>query len=212
MPDDVDAIAEEIEERDLGRIMAFTDGVIAVAITLLVLNIEVPELPAGAGEPELVEALYDLLPSLAAYLLSFALIGRFWVLHHRLFETLRAFDSTLMVLNLLFLALIALMPFATDLSDRYGKQGIAAAVFGATIGLAALVHWAMARYCLHHGFVREEHLKHMDEEASRAALSISVIFLVSVPLAFIHPLFAQVLWLSTFFFRSPLVKSLRGRT
>lgn len=209
--DDVEAIAEDIEERDLSRIVAFTDGVMAVAITLLVLNIEVPELPKGAGEPELVDALYDLLPSLAAYVLSFALIGRFWVLHHRLFETLRAFDSVLMALNLLFLALIALMPFATDLSDRYGKQGIASAVFGLTIGLAALTHWFMARYCLRHGFVREKHLADMDEEASHAALTISAIFLVSVPLAFIHPLFAQVLWLSTFFFRSPIVKSLRGQ-
>lgn len=201
---------EDIEERDLGRIVAFTDGVMAVAITLLVLNIEVPELPKSAGEADLVDALYDLLPSLASYVLSFALIGRFWVLHHRLFETLRAFDGVLMTLNLIFLALIALMPFATALADRYGEDGIAQAVFGATIGLAALTHWTMARYSLRKGFVHEKHLAHMDEEASHAALTISAIFLISVPLAFVHPFVAQLLWLSTFFFRSSLVKSLRG--
>jgi uncharacterized membrane protein len=200
-----------VEERDLSRIVAFTDGVMAVAITLLVLNIEVPELPSGAGEPELTDALYDLLPTLGAYALSFALIGRFWVLHHRLFETLRAFDSVLMTLNLLFLSLIALMPFATDLSDRYGKQSIAAAVFGATIGLAALVHWVMARYSLRNGFVHDRHLERVDEEASHAALMISGIFLLSVPFAFVAPLVAQALWLSTFFFRSTLLRRLRGR-
>jgi uncharacterized membrane protein len=196
----------EVEERDLGRIVAFTDGVMAVAITLLVLNIEVPQLPAGAGEEDLTEALYDLLPTIGAYALSFALIGRFWVLHHRLFETLRAFDGMLMALNLLFLALIALVPFSTDLSDRYGEQSIAAAVFGATIGLAALVHWCMARYSLQHGFVHERHLRYMDIVASRAALVISGVFLLSVPFAFVHPRLAQVLWISTFFFRARIVR------
>jgi TMEM175 potassium channel family protein len=198
-----------VEERDLGRIMAFTDGVMAVAITLLVLNIDVPELPFGAGESELVDALYDLLPSVGAYALSFALIGRFWVLHHRLFETLRAFDGVLMTLNLLFLALIALVPFATDLSDRYGKQSIAAAVFGLTIGLAALVHWLMARYSLRKGFVHERHLQRLDAEASAAALLVSGVFLLSVPLAFVAPLVALALWVSTFFLRSPLLRRLR---
>lgn len=200
-----------VEERDLSRIVAFTDGVMAVAITLLVLNIKVPELPTGSGERELVDALYDLLPTLAAYALSFALIGRFWVLHHRLFETLRAFDSILMALNLLFLALIALVPFSTELSDRYGKQSVAAAVFGLTIGLAALVHWVMARYSLRQGFVHERHLARLDAEASRAALLISGTFLLSVPFAFVAPEAAQLLWLSTFFLRSPLLRRLRGR-
>jgi uncharacterized membrane protein len=200
-----------VEERDLSRIVAFTDGVMAVAITLLVLNIEVPQLPSGSGERELVDALYDLLPTLGAYALSFALIGRFWVLHHRLFETLRAFDSVLMGLNLLFLALIALVPFATELSDRYGQQSVAAAVFGATIGLAGLVHWSMARYSLEKGFVQERHLPRMDVDASHAALLISLIFLVSVPFAFVAPEVAQVLWLSTFFFRSPLIRRLLRR-
>ena len=70
--------------------MAFTDGVMAVAITLLVLNIEVPEVPPD----QLNEALRDLLGSVGAYVLSFALVGRFWVVHHSMFETLRAFDGT----------------------------------------------------------------------------------------------------------------------
>src|ERR687895_1562872 len=112
--------------RDLGRIAAFTDGVMAVAITLLVLNLEVPTVPKG----ELDDALVDLIPSLIAYLLAFALVGRFWVIHHRLFETLRAFDSRLMTLNLAFLTLIVLVPFSTALFDRYTQEPIAAAVLG----------------------------------------------------------------------------------
>ena len=107
-----------MERTDLGRIMAFTDGVMAVAITLLVLNLEVPR---SAGD-DLGEKLVDLVPSVLAYLLAFALVGRFWVIHHNLFETLRRFDGTLMGLNLLFLGTIAIVPFATDLFDRYTSE------------------------------------------------------------------------------------------
>ena len=114
--------------------MAFTDGVMAVAITLLVLNIEVPDVPSD----QLVSQLDNLLPSLGAYALSFALVGRFWVIHHRLFETLREFDGRLMAMNLVFLALIVLLPFSTALMDHYDTEPSAAAIFGATVGLASL--------------------------------------------------------------------------
>jgi len=79
-----------IEGRDLGRVAAFTDGVMAVAITLLVLNIDVPRERPG---DRLGDALVDLLPSLGAYALAFALVGRFWVIHHNLFEKLRNFTG-----------------------------------------------------------------------------------------------------------------------
>ena len=122
-----------MERTDLGRIVAFTDGVMAVAITLLVLNIEVPDLSDSstlAEEPRRPRA-----ESSLRYALAFALVGRYWVIHHNSFETLRAFDGTLMGLNLVFLALIALMPFATDLFDRYTDEPLAAAVFGAVLAL-----------------------------------------------------------------------------
>jgi uncharacterized membrane protein len=191
----------EAESRDLGRVIAFTDGVMAVAITLLVLNIEVPVLPSSAGETELVDALVDLLPSLGAYALSFALVGRYWVIHHRLFAPLRSFDGTLMGLNLLFLALIALVPFSTDLSDRYGEEPIAAAVFAATIGLAGLVHWLMATHILRAGHVHD-HLRHRTERsASKANLLLTLVFFGSIPLAFIDPRISAVMWTGTLILR-----------
>jgi uncharacterized membrane protein len=189
------------EGRDLSRVVAFTDGVMAVAITLLVLNIEVPILPESAGEDELVDELVELLPSLAAYALSFALIGRYWVIHHRLFEGLRSFDGLLMTLNLLFLALIALMPFATDLSDRYGEEPIAAAIFGFTVGSAGLVHWLMARHILRAGHAHDWHLPRMQRSAGRGSLLITLVFFSSVPLAFIDPRIAAVMWTATLVLR-----------
>jgi uncharacterized membrane protein len=199
-----------MERTDLGRIMAFTDGVMAVAITLLVLNIEVPDLPTGRQD-ELGEELVDLLPSLAAYLLSFALVGRFWMIHHRLFETVRAFDGTLVALNLGFLALIALVPFAADLVDRYGEEPLADAVFGVVLGLAALTHWTMVRHVLRRDYVHEHARGDAAPFGGSVALVFTGLFLISVPVAFVSTGLAQALWVSTILARYPL-RRLGGRS
>ncbi|HEY6776439.1 MAG TPA: TMEM175 family protein [Thermoleophilaceae bacterium] len=192
-----------MERTDLGRIVAFSDGVMAVAITLLVLNIDVPHLPSGR-EDELDDELFDLLPSLAAYALAFALVGRYWVIHHGFFERLRAFDGTLMTLNLVFLALIALMPFSTELVDRYSDEPISAAVFGATLGLAALVHLRMVRHVLTREFVRPHERGVPEPFGGAIALTLAVVFLLSVPAAFLSTLLAKLMWLSTIVLRYPL--------
>jgi uncharacterized membrane protein len=193
--------------RDLSRIAAFTDGVMAVAITLLVLNIEVPRLPAGQ---DLGDALVDLLPSLGAYVLAFALVGRFWVIHHNLFEKLRGFDPTLMFLNLSFLALIVLVPFSAELYDTYTSEPLAAAVLGATLGLAAMAHWAMTAHVVSHGFIHEQHREETEPFASPAGLGFTAAFLLSVPAAFLTVHLAEALWISTSVMHYPL-RRLGGR-
>jgi uncharacterized membrane protein len=186
--------------RSVARISAFTDGVMAVAITLLVLNLEVPTLSAGES---LGDALVDELPSVGAYLLAFVLVGRFWVLHHNLFERLIGFDRSLMTFNLGFLALIVLMPFSTDLYDAYTHEGLAAAVLGGTLGLAALVHWSMNEYVLRHGLAHDEHRTEL-QTGRPVGLGLSAIFLLSVPAAFVNVHLAEALWISTVALRYPL--------
>jgi len=196
-----------VDQRDLGRIAAFTDGVMAVAITLLVLNVEVPHLKPGQS---LGDALVDLLPSLGAYALAFALVGRFWVIHHNLFEKLHGFDRTLMALNLLFLALIVLVPFSAELYDTYTSRPLAAAVLGGTLGLAALVHGSMTAHVLRRGFVHEEH-RPETAPGLTVGLGLTAVFLLSVPAAFLSVHIAEALWVSTVVLRYPL-RRLGGRT
>jgi TMEM175 potassium channel family protein len=191
-------------ERDLSRIVAFTDGVMAVAITLLVLNIEVPQV---ASNEELVDRLDDLVPDLLAYALSFALVGRFWVIHHNFFETLRSFDATLRTLNLLFLGLIALVPFSTDLVDHYGDEPIAAAIFGATMGFAALTHWSMIAHTLRVKLVHDHRRPETEPFGSKAALAFSAIFFLSVPVAFVSTTAAAVMWVASIAARYPLTRA-----
>jgi uncharacterized membrane protein len=187
-----------VTERALSRIGAFSDSVMAVAITLLVLNLQVPTLEHGQS---LGNALVDLLPSLGAFVLAFALVGRFWVIHHNLFEKLRDFDSTLMLLNLAFLAFIVLIPFSAELYDTYTDHGLAAAVLGANLGLAALVHSCMTAHVVRAGLVHEERRA---ETHPTVGIGITATFLLSVPAAFLSVHIAEALWTSTVVVRYPL--------
>ena len=121
---------------------AFSDGVFAVAITLLALNIKVPSLD-NLGEGGLLPALLALWPSLLAYVTSFATILIMWLNHDQLFEQIRRKDHTLLVLNGLLLLVVTLFPFPTALLAEYLAHGgtnarLAAAVYSAFSVVMAL--------------------------------------------------------------------------
>lgn len=121
------------------RLEAFSDGVIAVAITLLVLNIDVPPLKSGET---LAHGLADQWPFYAAYVTSFLTIGIIWVNHHVMIGRLREADHGILFINLLLLMSIAILPFATNLMATYLResngQHLAAAVYSGAFLLMAL--------------------------------------------------------------------------
>ncbi|HEX5469113.1 MAG TPA: TMEM175 family protein [Gaiellaceae bacterium] len=131
---------------ETGRLEAFSDGVFAIATTLLVLEIAVPHLE----EPgELGQALLDLWPSYLAYATSFLTIGIMWVNHHTVFRQLREADFRFLYLNLGLLMLIAFVPFPTVLLADYawGGNGREAAItYGVTMTITALLFNALWRY------------------------------------------------------------------
>lgn len=120
------------------RIEAFSDGVFAIAITLLVLTLQVPEVHG-----RLWHALLNEWPQFAGYLTSFAIIGIMWVNHHSMFRTIVRSDRLLLFLNLLLLLWMAMLPFPTNLIARYLGDGgtdaaVAEAVYSANLTLAAI--------------------------------------------------------------------------
>ena len=127
------------ENKETGRVEAFSDGVFAIAITLLVLNIQVPhDLPVGKS---LAGALIDQWPTYLAFVTSFATIGIMWINHHRLFTHIRRSDNTLLVLNGLLLMGITVVPFPTALLAAYighPDEQVAALVYGGTLVLIAI--------------------------------------------------------------------------
>jgi len=121
------------------RLEAFSDGVLAVAITLLVLELRVP--PIG-GHSTLAHALLAQWPQYAAYVTSFLTIGIIWINHHAMIGRLREADRTILALNLLLLLTIGVLPFATDLMATYLKQSrgqhLAAAVYSGAFLLMSI--------------------------------------------------------------------------
>jgi uncharacterized membrane protein len=134
---------------DRGRLEAFSDGVFAVAITLLALNLVV----AGPGHGSLLAQLGDRWPSFVAYLISFFTIGVIWVNHHAVMRNVAAVDRTLLFLNLVLLLFVVLIPFATNTMALYLTSGnqdahvamaLYAAVFeGMGVSFAAMFGWTL---------------------------------------------------------------------
>src|SRR3954466_4452642 len=133
------------------RIEAFSDGVFAIAITLLVLEIHVPEDP----ENGLGRALLDQWPAYASYIVSFFVIGIIWVNHHAVFDHLQRADRPLLFLNLLLLLFVAVLPFPTNLLATYMQEGgaderVAAVVYSGTMTLMGVAFGALWLYASTH--------------------------------------------------------------
>lgn len=128
---------------DVERIRAFSDAVFAIAITLLALEITVPEdLPTA----ELGHALKEeALPSVAGYLLSFVVVGALWISHHRLFRMAKVVDGPLLYVDLALMALVAALPFPTKIVTEYHSSAIATSLYAGTITLRSGVLVAPGR-------------------------------------------------------------------
>lgn len=131
-----------------GRLEAFSDGVIAVAITLLVLDLRVPE---SDGAASLTRALGALWPNYLAYVISFLAIGIIWINHHTLMRRLARADRSVLALNLVLLMCIAVLPFTTSLMATYLDESggrLAAVVYAGSFLVTSAVFLALERHVL----------------------------------------------------------------
>jgi len=134
---------------DRGRLEAFSDGVFAVAITLLALNLAV----GGPGDGPLAHQLVDQWPAFVAYLISFFTIGIIWVNHHALVSNIATVSRLLLFLNLVLLLFVVMVPFATKTVADYLAHGgfdasVAVAVYGIvlegmSLGFASMLEWSL---------------------------------------------------------------------
>jgi TMEM175 potassium channel family protein len=177
---------------DTNRLETFSDGVIAIAITLLILEIDVPEDTHG----ELWSALLRQWPSYLAYLISFAVIGIIWVNHHGILALVARVDRPLLYLNLLLLLAVAGIPFPTALvAEHIQSPGIdsevAAAVYGGWATLVALSFNLMWRWIVHdESLIRDDiDISALRANTRRFSLGL-VIYPLTVGIAFLNPILA----------------------
>lgn len=173
-----------------GRVEAFSDGVFAVAITILVFNIQVPKVASG----ELWQALGTQWPTYAAYVASFLTIGILWINHHSMFERIVRVDRVLLILNLLLLMGIVLVPFPTSLVGQFvprgGADARAAATVYAGLMVAIAVLWSVLwAYALTHPAVLIPQMDRQRAMKSAPRFMIGfVMYLACIPLAQVSPI------------------------
>jgi len=197
----ISASEEHWTERgtDIERTVFFSDAVFAIAITLLALELRVPQIPESTAASELPDALLELWPNVFSFVLSFWIIGSYWLAHHRIFHHVRAYDRRLLLINLLFLMWIVLMPFSSSLIGEYENLQLPVIVYAVHNILAGLTLSWLWRYASKDGrFVRTD----IDPRAVRynnlRALFLPTVFVLSIGMSFISAEIARGSWLLAF--------------
>jgi uncharacterized membrane protein len=185
------------EEVEFSRIVAFSDGVFAIAITLLVLNLHVPDHLAHGKT--VGDALSDQGGNLFAYGLSFAVIARLWLVHHRFCGEITHFDSRLMGLNLLYLGFVVLVPFTSSVLGNHGNSSTAVIIYAADLALVNLVGTGMFIYAARAGLTLERFVRYVQSPLRLRNLVGAAIFTLSIPVALLSTTAATVMWLALFF-------------
>lgn len=183
----------EENEVEFGRIVAFSDGVFSIAITLLVLNLGIDK---GLTEGQIDNALWDQREMFLAYGISFAVIGRFWLVHHRFFSEVDAFDGRMIGLNLLYLGWIVLIPFSSEVLGEYGGKTTAVVVYAVNLAVVVLIGLLMSVDARRRGMTKIDDRTHRENQIR--SFYIAGIFVLSIPLALVAPSLAPWLWLVLF--------------
>jgi len=178
----------------LERIIFFSDAVFAIAITLLAIDVRLPALPPGMTNDGLLRALGDLRPEAFAFVISFVVIAAFWVGHYRTFRVITETNGRLIAINLAFLFCIAAQPFPTSVLARQGDLAVAVvfyAAFGVVTGVMSTLLWL---YPVRAGLVTPSVTPEISRHVTYRSLVVPVVFAISIPVALVNPIAAEVCW------------------
>ncbi len=173
------------------RLNTLADGVFAIAMTLLVLELGVPAVTAG----ELAAALGEMWPEFLMYALSFLVLGMYWLMHHMIYDSIVRYDPTLVWLNIIYLLFAALIPFSTALIVEHGALTATALAYGLNMLAVFFMGWAMWSYATaNHRLVSRQ----LEEAVVRGGRTMGLLYLavLAVPLvlAFVSPVASMVVY------------------
>lgn len=184
----------EPDAMGLERIVFFSDAVFAIAITLLVLEIRLPAGQEMITDEQLTTGLLEIWQAYLGYFISFMVIGVFWMSHHRKFRLIKRYDSTLVMLNLLFLMAIAFIPFPSSvISENPNRAGTI--LYALNMMVAGLWMTALWWYASHNNRLTDEHLESQVRRRELfGPIATMFVFLVSIGMAFVSPDLAKFSW------------------
>jgi TMEM175 potassium channel family protein len=187
--------AEYKDAPSVDRLLALSDGVVAIALTLLVLELRVPPLTDPNSASELATQLGKDSDKLISYLISFYVIANFWLVHHRVFRELTGQRESLAWWNFVFLFTISIMPFTSDLLGEYAENPLAVSVFAVNLLLASLATQATLEIGRRKGLTAPD----TDPRAARAgylrSAGTALVIAASIGLAWVNTDIAKFAWL-----------------
>jgi len=168
------------------RLETLTDGIFAIAMTLLVLSLEVPVLPANPTPSIINEYILNtLLPQIGIYIISFAILGSFWLNHH-IFYAMKYTDLALNWLNIFWLMSIAIVPFSTSLMSNYGQYQFAGIIFALNMLVIGVLYYNIWHYAFKNEMIYEPVIPYA-KMIQRSNLLLPVISLIAIGISFIIP-------------------------
>lgn len=182
---------------DEDRVLNFSDGVFAFAATLLVLKIDLPTLSqADLTSTRITQELLNLWPQYFANIISFLIIGYYWLTHHAVFSLIKKYNQTIIWLNILFLIFLSFLPFPVDLFGDFQNSEVIVVFYSATLSLVGFILAAIWLYASNKNhLISPEMSQHQKYYYSLRFLLAPTIFLLSIPLVFIDPLLTKISWI-----------------
>ena len=175
------------------RMEALTDGVFAIAMTLLVLDFKVPTIPEGLSVDALPKLILDLWPNFFNYVQSFMLLAIFWIVHHLQFHYIKFIDRGLLWLNILGLMFIVLIPFSTSLIAEYGDVQIGALIFECNLLAIGCLFYMQWWYVMRKRHLLDRDLSEQEIVLIRKRnLVVPIVSLVAIGLSFVSPEWSEV--------------------
>lgn len=182
------------ESVEFNRVLAFSDGVFAIAMTLLVVSIAVPRLTDGSDVGELADGLNDLTSSFVSFFVSFAVIGRYWLAHHEFFGLLGRIDTRAISINLFYLAFIAFLPFPTAVLGDYFENPLSIVLYAGTVSIISGLEVVAFAHAYRAGLLRRTISPEVYRWGALNSLSPVVFFILSMPIAFLSTTLAAISW------------------
>lgn len=180
----------------MGRLLGFSDGVFAIAITLLILNIEVPK-QTGSATIAAHQVLAEW-PDFLSYVISFLVIGNYWIVHHNMFEDVERYNRGLLWVNIVYLMCIAFIPYSTSLIGDF-PGSLPVIIYAGTLTLTGVVLTLLWRYAWRNDLLDGTVDSAKVRDISYRILIPSAIFAGSILVSFVSAQLAMYSWLLLFF-------------
>ena len=183
---------------EFDRVANFSDAIYAIALTLLVIDIDAPTIADASNRRQLLDALVDLGPKIITFFVSFVVIGSFWVAHHRFVGRLAAIDRLSVRVNLAYLAVVACLPLPAGVLGEYADNAVAVVFYAAFLAVLSTLESVLLWFAWRGGLYRRPVTRPVVRFGLAASLIPVGMFVLSVPFALIDARLAIGVWFLAF--------------